>query len=129
MKEIIEHYNKINRKEQKLDLSDLIEDIKIYITWLIWSPNEIEYDWLLNFKREVLEIDPIKYFSNINQSIDILNYNQKKLVIWYREELSLSAIYGTPLNETKKEKDLLIVWENLNIIVIKVNNILKMIKK
>ncbi len=109
---------------EKNNLETQIEEIKYLITWLIWKDN-FEYQNLIEYKRKFLET---KIF-DLEKIEGYLTSEQTRLLIQYKNELYESAIYWTPLHETKEKREELKLWEQLYFISKLIDGILKDNKK
>lgn len=109
-------------KEKNISFSELIKSlysINEKVLDILWS-----YDWVLDFKSKIINWNWVNYIKSLADWEEILNDIEKWLVDKYKIELSESAVYWTPVNETEEQKEKLILWEQLFNVVNNVNKIL-----
>ena len=122
--ELLEKRKNVNSWFFNIKVLNQIEDIKYLITWLVWRWN-FEYSNLIDYKRKFLENRVI----SLEKIEKYLTNEQSRLLIQYKNELYESAIYWTPVDESKERKEELYIWEQLYFISKNIDNILKYSRK
>ena len=125
MEQVIETYDfesevesliKNDKEKIKPIINDIIDEIRMRITWLVWIKDNFDVSNLLEFKDRYLKnTETIKGLSNLFIN-SIFNSEQIKLIWAYDVERYYSSIYWTPTDLSEESQLNLKIAEELYII-------------